>query len=214
MKLPCKKRYIIGGLLVAFMLYKCSGPDEDEQYAEYRHQRAADDARDMANQEAISQNQPAPYAAAPAGQPIIINQQPTATRDDGGFWQGLVMGHLFSNYHTREPQTYTRRYNTQRNVTNVTNVRNVTNVQRQQPVTNTYKSGIKPTPAPQTWSQPSTTARSYNVQAPAPSTMKQKTWATSSSKGWGTSSGSYKTKSTGYTYKSSGYRSSYSRGRR
>ena len=50
-----KKRYIIGALVIVVLLFKCSGPDEDEQYQNARYDRAAEDARYMANQEAISQ---------------------------------------------------------------------------------------------------------------------------------------------------------------
>ncbi|WP_333855221.1 hypothetical protein [Leclercia sp.] len=163
MNLPFKKRYILGGLMVAFFLYKCSGPDEDAQYQQDRLSRAADDAREQANLEAVSQNQPVPYApvAAVPAQPVIINQQPTVARDDGGFWQGLVMGHLFSNYHTRDQQTYTRRYNIQRNVTHVHNVTNVANLQHTQPVTNTHKSTQS---EPTLWNQPGAAVHSSRPQ--------------------------------------------------
>ena len=163
MNLPCKKRYIVGALMMIFFLYKCSGPDESAQYQQDRLSRAADDAREQANLEAASQNQPIPYApvAGLPAQPVIINQQPSVARDDGGFWKGLVMGHLFSNYHTREQQTYMRRYNTQRNVTNVPNIINVANIQHTQPVTNTHKSThIKST----IQNQPSVAPHSHNPQ--------------------------------------------------
>lgn len=180
-----KKRYLIGGIVAIVALMKCcSGPSEDEQYQNARYDRAAEDARYMANQEAISQGQPAPYAQS-SGQPVIINNQQPSHSSNDGFFTGLMMGHLFSNHNSGPSYEPSRR-----TVTNVRNVKNVTNV------TNHVAPAAPKKPKATSWTQPSTTARSYNVQAPAPSAMKNTTWATSKNKGWGSTT--YKSKSTGF----------------
>ncbi|EFO7976545.1 hypothetical protein H8U31_001366 [Salmonella enterica] len=204
MQLPCKKRYIVGVVVIIFLLWKCSGSDDDEYAAQQRAEQAADNARYQANQDAIAQGQPQPYANAPQ-QPVIIQQQPE--RDH--FWDYVMLHHLFnSNNHQTVYQPRTR------SVTNVRNVTNVTNVTRSTSPTYTAKTTRQaPVKQPSSnWNQPSVTARSYTVSAPKPSSMQNKTWSTSTSKGWGSSS-SYKPSST--SYKSSSSRTSFSsRGRR
>lgn len=201
MQLPCKKRYIIGVVVIIFLLWKCSGPDDDEYAAQQRAEQAADAARYQANQDAIAQGQPQPYQNVPqvSQQPVIVQQQPE--RDH--FWDYVLLHHMFNNH--SQPTIYQPRTRT---VTNVRNVTNVTNVSRSTPPSYTAKTTVKQPSS--NWSQPSATARSYTVSAPKPSSMQTKTWATSSSKGWGSST-SYKTSSSSYSYKpSSSYRSSSS----
>ncbi|EMD0638811.1 hypothetical protein VPZ60_004227 [Salmonella enterica] len=197
-----KKRYIVGAIAIVVLLFKCTGSSEEERYQDARNERAAEDARYLANQDAISQGQPAPYAPA-AGQPVIINQQPPTVIQSGGghdgFLSGMLFGHLFSNHNSGPSYEPSRR-----TVTNVKNITNVKNVTQEQPKPKRFDGPANPTTRikSNTWAQPSNTARSYNVQAPAPSSMKNSTWATTSKKGWGSST-SYKSKSTGFKSSSS-----------
>lgn len=205
MTLIFNKRYTIGSLLIALLLYKCSGANEDERYQNDRYRRAADDARYQANQDAVSRGQPAPYSSVvqlPANQPISANiTQSTAVRDDSGFWQNLLMGQLFSNILTRDPHSYVRRYN------NDSNEKYLTNTTKVLAEDNLHKSDIKSTPAPLNISHPSVTARSYNLAPPTSSAIKQRTWTSNLKKGWGSS----KPKPSSYSYKSTGYPSNRSR---
>ena len=72
MELPkIKKRYVIGVGIIALLLWKCSGPS-DEELAQQRWDRAADAARYQANQDAESIGQPQPYAQRP---PHLLRRQ-------------------------------------------------------------------------------------------------------------------------------------------
>ncbi|EDZ0839894.1 hypothetical protein GJ904_17625 [Salmonella enterica] len=201
-----KKRYIVGAVVIVFLLWRCTDHDEQD-YSQLRQERAADDARALANQEAASLGQPEPYAPAPQ-QPIIVNTPPQESHDH--FWDYMMM-HTILN-HSQQQASYQPRY--QARERNVTNITNVTNVRQRAPKTpapaapKTYDAPVKQPSSK--WALPSATARSYTVSAPPASSMKTKTWATTPSKGWGSST-SYKSTST--SYKSSGYRASSGRRR-
>lgn len=201
-----KKRYIVLAVLAAVTLYSCSGSDDDEQerYEQannYAEQQYAQRQQEYAQQQQVQM--PTQVAPAPQG-PVIINQQP-ASGGDHGFLSGLMMGHLFSGGNTREVHHYNdtpRRYDTRRTTVNrtvVNNTYNSTSVVKPAPIQPNNLRAQKPA----NWNQPSVTARSYNVAPPPPSSMTKRTWSTSSSKGWGSSS-SYRSKST--SFRSSGRR--------
>lgn len=205
-----KKRYIIGVIVIVFILWRCTASDEDD-YAQQRQEQAADAARYQANQEAQAAGQMQPYAPAPQ-QPIIVNTQPQESHDH--FWDYVMLHHLFNSNH--QP-AYVPHYQARtRNVTNITNVTHIHQAPQNFTAPAAPKSGYQ-TPVKQPsskWSQPGVTARSYTVSAPAPSSMKNRTWSTSSSKGWGSStsykpsSGSYSYRSSSSSFRSSGFRSS------
>ncbi|EPT1451891.1 hypothetical protein ACVOZ6_003479 [Escherichia coli] len=198
-----KKRYIVGAVVIVFLLWKCSGSD-DEDYSQLRQQRAADDVRVLANQEAASLGQPQPYAPAPS-QPVIVNTQPAQESHDH-FWDYMMMHTLLNHGH--QQASYQPRY--QARTRNVTNITNITNAPQKAPkfaapaAPKTYDPPVKQPSSK--WAMPSATARSYTVSAPPPSSMTKKTWATNSSKGWGSTS-SYKSSSTSFK-SSSSFRSS------
>ncbi|EJH8717619.1 hypothetical protein NF539_004859 [Escherichia coli] len=196
-----KKRYIVGAVVIVFLLWRCSDSDEPDQ-AMIQQQRAADAVAQLANQEAAAAGQPTPYVQVAPQQPVVVQtQQPQQDH----FWDYVMLHHLLNN--NSQPQVvYHRQYQPRSRVTNVTNVTNVTHV-NPAPVTQ---------PAPKkSWGMPSTTARSYTVSAPAASSMKSRTWSTSSSKGWGSAT-SYKPSSSSYSFRSSSssFRSSSFRGGR
>jgi hypothetical protein len=190
MKLPCKKRYIVGVIVIIFLLWKCTSNDDAEQQAQARAQQAADDARYAANQEAQANNQQQPYIPTPVQQPVIIQQD-----NHDHFWDYMMLHHLWS--HESQP-VYQPRYQPRPVVHNTTIINHV--APRQTPVKQPSSK----------WTQPSTTARSYTVSAPAASSMKTRTWSTSSSKGWGSST-SYRPRSTSYSYHTSFHSSFHGR---
>ncbi|EAB4417329.1 hypothetical protein D7B12_18025 [Salmonella enterica] len=184
-----KKRYIVGVIVVVFLLWQCTD-SEDEQYESQRNEQMGSIPAAVAGVGQQSQYAPAPQ------QPIIVNTQPQQSHDH--FWDYMMLHHLFS-HHNSQPDYQGR----ERNVTNVRNITNVTNVTKNSASPAATKSGYQATikQSSSKWSQPSAIARSYSVSAPAASSMKTKTWATNSGKGWGSSS--YKSSSTSYSYKSS-----------
>lgn len=198
-----RKRYVIGVIAIMLVLWRCTDSNDDE-YARQQQAQAADDARYQANQEAQAAGQAQPYAPAP--QPIIVNTPAQESHDH--FWDYVMLHHLLNHHH--EP-VYRPRY--QARTQNVTNITNVTHV-HQAPQNFTAPAAPKKYDAPvkqpsSKWSQTGTLARNYTVSAPAPSSMKSRTWATSSGKGWGSTT-SYKPRSTSYSFRSgsSSFRSS------
>lgn len=199
-----KKRYIVGAVAIVFLLWKCSGNDDELAYTQQRQMRAADDARYMANQEAESQGQPQPYVVAPSQAPVIVNTPPAQT-SSSHIWDYLMM-HTLLNHSNQQPAYQPRYQARSRNVTNVRNETNVTNITKNYPSPASGKSApLKPRSLSPDYQSPSVTARSYNVAPPPPSSMTRKTWATSSKKGWGSST-SYKSKSTSFKSSRSGRR--------
>ncbi|HBM2815634.1 TPA: hypothetical protein LU109_003543 [Enterobacter hormaechei subsp. xiangfangensis] len=93
-----KKRYLVLGAVVVFMLVKCTGND-DQQAAQphpidlQQYAQGADVQRTAPREDDRVYFDQAP--AQPAPQPVIVNNVPQQN-SDSGFFHGLLTGHLLS----------------------------------------------------------------------------------------------------------------------
>lgn len=141
-----KKRYLIGGLFVLFLLVKCTGHSAPQ--VAYVPQPTA----------APVQYDDTPMQQQPAAPVTIVNAP--AQHSDGGFWNGFMAGHFFSNHGS----SYDRGVSSRR----TTIVKNTT-------VNNFVRQSRRPG-----------LTTSYTSRPPA--SFKTSTWKSNSRMGWGSRS--------------------------
>lgn len=183
---PIKKRYVALGVLVLIGLYSCSGKDDPPRQVQASPAPVSVDS--MPTQSFSGDVQPQVIQQQP---PVVVVNSDRGSND--GFFQGFMMSHMMhaiGSGNTGSSQT-----NTRRTVVNKTTI--VNNYGKSAPIaTTSLNAGPRSAASQGTYygRKPSTAI----TPAPAPSRMQARTWATSTSKGWGSTS-SYKSRSTSYS---------------